>query len=258
VPFREARWIETHLPGQRVLIAGEGQWLFNLFSANPQLGAGHEPTAPNWIQRVAIYTIFTGQNAGAQDAAISILWLQAFGCGAIAVPGRDSKDHYHPVANPDKFDGLLPLVWRESGESIYQVPLQSASLAHVIPRSAIVTKQPLNGLDVAQIRTYVDALEPANIEWQNPDHARITARMNPSEVLTIQITYDSGWEASIRDRKVETNADQLGFIELDPACAGDCQVDLEFTGGLERKVALIVSLLAVLGLGAMLFWRTHF
>ena len=256
-PYREARWIATNLPGQRVMVAGEGQWLFNLFSDNPQFGAGHEPTVPNWIQRVAFFTITTGQNAGTQDGAISILWLKAFGCGAIIVPGRESKDHYHAIANPDKFDGLLPLVWRESGDSIYQIPLQSASLAHVIPRSALVTRQPAHGLDVNQVRTYVEALEPASIAWENPDHARIAARMDSSKILSVQVTYDPGWEAHVGDRKVKTSTDKLGFIVVDPGCAGDCPVDLEFTGGWERKVALVVSLLTVLLLGAMLFWRTH-
>ena len=250
-PFREARWIATHLPGQRILVAGEGQWLFNLFADNPQLGAGHEPTAPNWIQRVAVYTIFTGQNAGALDRPISIMWLKAFACGAIVVPGRDSKDHYHAVVNPDKFDGLLPLVWREGGDSIYQVSLQSTSLAHVIPRSAIVTKQPVNGLDVGQVRTYVNALESADIVWANPDHAKIAARMDHSEVLSVQITYDPGWEAHAADREVKTSADELGFLVIDPACNGDCTVDLAFTGGLERKVALALSLIAAAVLFAM-------
>lgn len=256
-PFREARWISTHLPGQRVLVAGEGEWLFNLFSDNPQMGAGHEPTAPNWIQRVAVYTIFSGHNAGAEDGAISILWLKAFGCGAIVVPGRESKDHYHAIANPDKFDGLLPLVWREGGDSIYQVPLRSTSLAHVLPRSAIVTRQPANGLDVDQVRRYVDALQPASIAWENPDHARIAARMDSSKVLSVQITYDPGWQAHVGKRQVATSYDQLGFIVVDPGCVGDCSVDLEFTGGVERTIAQAVSVLVVLLLGAMLFWRTH-
>lgn len=257
-PFREARWIAANLPGQRVLDAGEGQWLFNLFSDNPQMGAGHEPSAPNWVQRVAVYTIFSGQNAGAEDGPISLLWLKAFACGAIVVPGRDSKDHYHAIVNPDKFDGLLPLVWRESGDSIYQVPLRSTSLAHVIPKSAIVGDRPVHGLDVGELRRYVDALESeaipaASIAWQNPDHASIAARMDSSQVVSVQITYDSGWQARIGGRKVKTSADELGFIVIDPACSGDCSIDLAFSGGLERQATLFISALVVLAIFAMLF-----
>jgi hypothetical protein len=258
-PFRQAQWISTHLPGQRVLVSGEGQWLFNLFSDNPQLSAGHEPSAPNWVQRVAVHTIFSGENAGEQDGPISILWLKAFGCGGIVVPGRDSKDHYHTIANPDKFEGLLPLVWRESGDSIYQIPLSSTSLAHVVPRSVIVKNRPLNGLDVEQLRPYVAALEspaipPAKTVWENPGHASIVARMDSSDVISVQVTYDPGWQARIAGRKVKTTADKLGFVVIDPECVGDCSIDLTFTGGLERGACLTVSSLVVLGLLAMIFW----
>jgi hypothetical protein len=261
LPFREARFVATNLPGQRVLVSSEGQFLFNLFADNPQMSAGHEPSTPNWVQHVAVYTINSGQNAGAQDGPISILWLQAFGCGAIVLPGRGSKDHYHAIANPDKFDGLLPLLWRDSGDSIYRVPQRSPSLAHVIPKSAVVRTRPNHGLDVGELRQYVDALEsdsmpPASLVWSDPDHARISAKMDSSEVLSVQITYDPGWEARVGGRKVKISADKLGFIVIDPECA-DCAIDLHFTGGWERRVALGVSVFALLGLLAMLFSPTR-
>ncbi len=260
LPFREARWISANLPGERVLVSSQSEFLFNLFSDNPQLSAGHNPSAPNPTQLLAIHTIYTGQGAGARDGPISVLWLKAFGCGAIVVPGRDSEDHFHAIVNPDKFDGLLRVLWRESGESIYQVPQKSASLAHVIPRSAVVSTRPRNGLDVAELGRYVDALEsevmpPASIVWENPDHAVITAKMDSSEVLSVQMTYDTGWEARIGNRKVKTSADKLGFILIDAPCE-DCSIDLEFTGGAERNVALAVSLLVLSGLVMILIWPT--
>ena len=53
-------------------------WLYNIFSDNPQLSAGHEPTAPNWMQRLAVYTIYTGTNAGDRDAEYLDLLAQSF------------------------------------------------------------------------------------------------------------------------------------------------------------------------------------
>lgn len=259
LPFQEARWIALHLPGQRVLVATEGQWLFNLFVDNPQMSAGHEPSAPNRMQQIAVYTIFSGANAGSQDAPISILWLKAFGCAAIVVPGVNSKDYFHAIANPGKFDGRLPLVWREQGDSIYRVPLQSTSLAHVIPRSAVVARRPSNGLDVAPLGPYIAALddpaEPeARLAWENPDHGKILTKMAPGDVLSVQITDDPGWRARVGTREVPLRPDQLGFIVIDPQCAGDCSVDLEFHSGAERTVTLAVSLLAWIGLLAMVLW----
>jgi uncharacterized membrane protein YfhO len=81
--------------------------------------------------------------------------------------------------------------------------------------------------------------------------------MDSSKVLSVQITYDPGWQAHVGKRQVATSYDQLGFIVVDPGCVGDCSVDLEFTGGVERTIAQAVSVLVVLLLGAMLFWRTH-
>jgi hypothetical protein len=256
--FEEPRWIAANLPDQRVLVSTDGEWTFNLIAANPQMGGGHEPSAPNFIQRVAVYTIYSGTNAGNQDAAISILWLKAFGCGAIVVPGATSKDSFHAVVNAAKFDGLLPVVWRDAGDSIYRVPLRSTSLAHVIPRAALVTRRPIHGLDVAQVRPYVAALEDpskpvANLAWRDPDHGTIEAAVRPNEVVSVQITYDPGWQAHVQGKSVNLKPDQMGFITIDPRCEGSCSIDLNFDGGLERRIALTISIVVTIALFAMLF-----
>ena len=257
-PFKEARWIAENLPGQRVLVASEAEFLFNLFADNPQMSGGHDTSAPSWIERVAVFTILTGQNADDQDGPISILWLKVFGCGAIVVPGAASKDYYHSIANPGKFEGRLPLLWRDAGDSIYRVPLPSTSLAHVIPKSAVVSRRPIHGLDVDPLLPYVAALEDpaapvANISWNDPDHGRIVAKIGPSDVLSVQMIYDPGWQARVRGKLAVLKADQLGFIEIDPPCSGECSIDLVFDGGPERKIVLVVSLLAVAALLAMMF-----
>jgi hypothetical protein len=257
VPFRQARWIGEHLPGQRIMVAGENQYWFNLFADNPQLSAGHEPSAPNWIQRVAVYTIYSGQNAGLQDGPISVLWLKAFGCGAVTVPGPRSRDHYHPIVNWGKFDGLLPVVWRDQDDFVYQVPLRSASLAHVVPRGAVVTRPPIHGLDIEGVRSYVAALEdpsipPAELTWENAGHGRIAAAPARGQVISVQITYDPGWQASVDGRPVAVRPDGLGLMVIEPGREGKCTVDLRFGGGTERTICLVISLAAgilVIGLG---------
>ena len=246
IPYREARFISGHFPGERAMVSSESSLWFNLFADNPQLSGGHEPTAPNWMQGVAVYVIYTGQNAGAQDAAISIFWLKAFGCAAITVPGPDSRDHYKPFVNPAKFEGVLPLAWREDGESIYQVPLRSGSLAHVIPRSAVVARQPIHGLDIDPARAYVDALDDprlpeASLEWENPDRGRIRAEVAAGQVIAVQMNYDGGWSATRGGREVPIRKDGLGMMVIDPGDAGSVQIDLEFSGGAERAACSIVS-----------------
>jgi hypothetical protein len=248
VAYRQSKWIGSHLPGQRVFLSGQNEFWFNLFADNPQLSAGLQSSAPNWAQRVAVYTIDSGQNAGAQDGPISVLWLKAFGCGAVTVPGPASRDAYHPIANPRKFDGLLPLVWNEGDDSVYQVPLSSTSLAHVIPPSSVVTRRPENGLDVEPLRAYVTALEDptlprASLTWENPDHGRISATVAPSQVISVQVNYDAGWRAATAGRSLRIRPDQIGMMIIDPDGAGPRSIDLEFTEGAERAVCLGISLL---------------
>lgn len=257
VAYRQSRWIAGHFPGARVMVAGENQWWFNLFADNPQLGAGPEPSAPNWMQRVAVYTIYSGQNAGDQDGPISVFWLKAFGCAAVTVPGPASRDHYHPIRNPAKFDALLPLVWREGGDSIYQVPLRSSSLAHVIPASAVVIRQPIHGLDIGPARAYVDALEdpaipPAALTWENPQRARISADLASSQVISVQVTHDPGWRATLAGRPVPVRADQLGMIIIEPHRTGHCDLVMEFTPGPERTVCFWVGVVTGLVVLALL------
>ena len=243
------------------MVSGEGSFWFNLVADNPQLSAGHEPSAPNWMQRVAVYTIYSGQNARSQDGPVSIFWLKAFGCGAITVPGTQSKDLYHPIRNPRKFDGLLPLIWREGDDSIFQVPLRSPSLAHVIPAAAVVTRRPVHGLDTEPARRYVAALDDpqmpaAAISWQNPERGRISASLAAGQVISVQITYDPGWQATTRGQRLRIYPDRLGLIVIDPQLTGKCAIDLEFKGGPERTICAAVSSLAAILLLAMLLWRT--
>jgi len=257
--YREARWIATNLPGQRVMIAGENEFWFNLFAGNPQLGAGHDGMEPNWVRRFAVYTIYTGENLGSQDGPISILWLKAFGCGAITVPGPDSRDYFHPFRKPRKFDGLLPLVWREGDDSIYQLPLGTSSLAHVIPTSVIVPRPPVHGGDVGPLRPYVAALEdpsspPAKLSWHNPERGQITAHIGAGQAISLQISYDPGWRASIRGVRIPLHKDALGMMTIDPKCDGECTIDLEYTGGTERTACAVVGCSMGLVLVAMLVW----
>jgi hypothetical protein len=245
--YREARWIAANLPDERIMVSGDHEFWFNLFADNPQLSAAHEGAA-NWVERVAVFTIYSGMNAGDRDGPISVLWLKAFGCGAITVPGPTSKESTHAILNPAKFDGLLPLVWRENGDSVYRVPLRSTSLAHVVPSAAVVAARPMHGLDVGPLSRYVAALDdpaipPAPLTWRNPESGQIAAQLAPGQVVTVQVTYDVGWRARVGGKDVPIREDGLGMMVLRPDCRGACSIDLEYTGGTERQVCGVIGLL---------------
>jgi hypothetical protein len=255
IQYKTASWIDANLKGLRTMVSGDvGTW-FNVFSDNPQLGAGHDPFSPNWMAEVAVYTIYSGQNAGDRDAEYSILWLKAYGCHAITVPGPQSREDYRPFRNPRKFDGMLPLLWHDEDDSIYAVPQRSQSLAHVIPADSAVVRPPIHGLDVPEVARFVAAMENpalplADFSWQSDTRARIDTEAHPGQVVAVQVSYDPGWVATANGRPAAVTRDGIGLITLHPSCDGRCQILLSFDGGAQRKICLGLSALVMFGVVA--------
>jgi hypothetical protein len=237
--YKIAQWSDQNMHGARMLAAGSaGTWL-NLFSDTPQVSSGHDPFSHNWALEGALYAIYAGDGAGENDAANSIVWLKAFGCHAVTVPGPGTREAYRPFRNPAKFEGVLPLLWREDADSIYALPGRSNSLAHVIPDAAMVRHTPRDGLDLDEVRRYVAALDDpalplADLSWESPMQARIHGVTMPGERISLQITYDSGWIANANGKPVAIERDGLGLMTL--PCHGECDIDLRYDGGLLRKL----------------------
>jgi hypothetical protein len=191
-------------------------------------------------------------NAGARDGEIATLWLKALGAHAVSVPGPHSEEVYKPFVNPRKFDGLLPVLWREGDDTIYGVPTRSDSLAHVMAAGDLVRDPPVNGLDVAQLEKYVAALEApvypeAKWRWTSRHSAAIDATVAPGQVIATQVTYTPGWNATA----AEVTQDGLGLLVLKPTCQGACQIALTYDGGAEWRITCLLSvgaMLLVLGL----------
>lgn len=261
--YRVAHWLGANLGGRRVFVTSQaGTWM-NAFVDTPQMHSGHDPFNPNFaVEEAATYAIFSGQNAGERDAETSILWLKAYGCHAIYVPGLHSRVDGKPFNHPYKFDGILPLLWHEEDDNIYAVPQRTDSLAHVVPLSAIVKRQPIHGLDTAEVTSYVAALDDptlpaAPMTWQDPDHGRIQATLHRDQVLSVQTTYDKGWIATANGAPAKITRDAIGLSVIHAACDGACTVDLVFDGGLERKICRDLSWLVTFGglLGAFVAFK---
>ncbi|MGD0500914.1 MAG: glycosyltransferase family 39 protein [Bryobacteraceae bacterium] len=261
--YRVTRWLDGHLHGERVMVGGSYSFYADDFSDLPQLHGGQDPMLPNFMLRIATFTIYSGMNAGARDGEIAALWLRALGARAVSVPGPHSEETYKPFANPNKFEGLLPALWREGDDTIYGVPARSGSLAHVMAPGDLVRDPPVNGLDTAELERYDAALEsPAYPEaawrWTSRHSAVIDAPIAPGQVVSVQVTYTPGWRAWAGGAEQEISKDGLGFLTVKPACQGPCQIALSFDGGREWRVTCLLSLaamLAVLGLAGAAFWR---
>jgi hypothetical protein len=248
--YRVAKWMDEHYHGQRAFIGDSASFLYNVFTDNPQIRGGHVQFEPNWFINIVAFTIYTDANAGDRGAEYSLVWLKAFGARAISVSGPDSEQYYKAFAHPHKFDGVLPLVWRERGDSIYEVPSRSPSLAHVIPASAVVSRKPAHGLDIAPAAAYVAALDdPAypvtTWTWNGWNEAAIRADVKAGQVVAVQETYDPGWQAWVNGQRVPIRKDALDMMVIEPETSGACEIMLRYTGGAGRATDRVLCVLAL-------------
>jgi hypothetical protein len=255
IQFRVAKWVDANLPGQRVMMAGALGTFLDSFITADEFSAEQFTTGPNFEQKIAVYTIYTGTNAGDRDADYSILWLKAFGVHAIGVPGPQSPEYWKPIAHPRKFDGVLPVLWREDDTTIYRVP-GSPWPVHVLRPDQLVRHPPVHGLDVDEVRAFVSAQDSAKgaaLTWDDANHARIATTADAGEIVSTQITYDPGWHASVNGVRRPVRPDGIGLLVIEPACTGACDIRLEFDGGWEWKICLAASGITLLLLAARLF-----
>jgi len=266
IQYKIATWIDANLKGQRVMVSDDAGYWFNVFSDNPQLSAAPDPFSPNWLVEIGTYTIYSGQNAGERDAEYAILWLRAFGCQAVTVPGPNSRESNHPFHNPAKFAGVLPLLWHQEDDSIYAVPQRSRSLAHVIPAEAVVKRPPLQGLDVEEVAKFVAALEDpalplADFSWRSNSQARIVTNLHRGQVVAVQVNHDPGWVATANGRPASVTRDGIGLVTLHPECDGPCEILLTFERGAQRRICLGLSVLVMFVVavgGVHTIFRKHF
>jgi hypothetical protein len=257
IEYRAARWSAAALPGQRIMMTGTMATWLNAFADSPQLSAQSYSTAPNQAQQLAQYAIFSGLGMGDRDAEFSILWLKAFGVQAVDVPGPQSPEYWRPFTHPRKFDGVLPVLWREDDTTIYRVPQASPSLAHVVVAGQLVRHRPVNGMDDGEIRNYVAALDnptaPASFAWLGKNRAAVHARLDAGQEISVQINYDPGWRATVNGSPRKIEPDGLGLMAVQAECVGECEIALDFDGGWEAKTCRAASIGALV-LGALLGW----
>ena len=231
-------WLRQNLPPDaRLMVGGELGFAINLFLPNPQLGSGHEPTSPNAMQPIGVYTIYTGQNAGARDAEISILWLKALGAKAIVVPTKKPCEAcLQPFQNPAKFEGQLVKLFENDGWRIYSTGLPGHSAFRIVDQSALIRTRPLNGLDIAQIERFVSSLESRpqslSIHQTSPSHLTVSGSFSPGEVLSFATTYSPGWRASLKSTGVPlpVHRDALDFMYLVPPPGVPCEIEWTYQG----------------------------
>ncbi|MBZ5632761.1 MAG: hypothetical protein LAO55_06470 [Acidobacteriia bacterium] len=242
VEYEQAVYINAHYPGQRVFVDGSTRYWFNAFADNPQLGGGVDQGRSN----PAIAAITFGIPYMLGNGPDTVALLKACGVRAIAVGGEHTRDAYRDYRDPAKFAGIVPEVWRDGDDVIYEIP-GSGSLAHIVSKGALVTTDPLDYPALTRYAAALDADANTRIVWSGPNRATIKGSLARPQVLSLQISYDPGWRATANGAAIPTQKDALGFLVLKPDCHGSCTIDLIYDGGLQRRV---MDFLCVLGFTA--------
>lgn len=240
IEWKEAQWFNHNWNGERVFVPGSVSFWLNAFSDTPQLW-GFIQAATDYTVRVAAYGLLTGDSAGSHDAEYSVLWMKAMGVHAVAVSGPSSTENYHDFRDPKKFDGVLETLWREGDDAIYQVG-RHAPLARIVPVTDLVNRTPANAIDIEPLRPYVAALDDpdlpaARCDWINAHDAKITANLQPDQVISMQVAWHTGWHATANGRAIPVLHDAIGLMYVEPAIAGPATVEMIYDGGTEMRVA---------------------
>jgi len=258
--FKIARWMDANAGTDRIYAPGAVSLWFNYLARQPQLIGCCDQNLLMKIVVVAHYVLGSDDGAGDRAAEISIAWLQVMGVHYAAVNGPLSNEPYKDFRHPEKFNGILKEVWRDRDDVIYEVPLGSPSLAHVVRPDELIASVPENGLRIEPMEKYraaiLDTARPqADLTWTSTRDAVIRGNLPDGHLFSVQIPYHSGWRAGIKD---VVSHDALGFMTVEPQhCDGACEVHLHYDGGGERILLRVITLVAWLTLAVWFVWAAR-
>jgi hypothetical protein len=250
--YRISHWLGRNMPGRRVFAPGSVSFWMDAFSDTPMLVGGFD----NGITNQTLWDV-NFQMLFGEKLPVALAWLKAYGCDAIVGDDFTSAEFFHPYSHPDRLHSL-PELWRDGPEVVYAVP-RRGSLAHAIYGADVVQQTPAP-YETKAIDRYVAALDDPSLpqpsfQWRDPSHASISGNFTPDHLLSVQVTWDKGWNATVNGQRCRMWGDKLGQIVLEPHCDGPCTVELAYDGGFELRFARWASVLALLFGGAWIVWQ---
>jgi hypothetical protein len=123
----------------------------------------------------------------------------------------------------------------------------------VVPAASLVTTGPLDWPAINRFAAAIDQSPSTAVKWDGTDRASIAARLGRGDVLSVQISWDPGWRASVNGADIPIDRDKLGLMTLRPSCENGCTIDLLYTGGTEARIADVVFTTSLLLCGFIVF-----
>ena len=250
--YRAADWAQKTYPDIRFFMPGSmAQWA-NTYTNIQQFTGGSFSMATNQVQQRADTAIGFGAVNVEEDRHLTLTWLKAYGVGVVGISGKDSAEYWRPFTHPEKFDGVLPALWKESGVTMYRVPLREFGLAHIVPKGALVRHAPKAPDDIAEVERFASALDDPSLpgtgfKWEGRNRIRILTTAAPGQALTVQVSYHPGWHAHSAGQSRAIAKDGLGLMWLEPGCIGPCEIVLDYDGGWELRLCRWLSYAAWAG-----------
>jgi hypothetical protein len=253
IEYRASTWAGQSLPDVRILMPGSIEMWGNAFAPIQQFGGASWSMAYNPVQQRGFDAAFFASETPEKDAAASLAWLKAYGVGAVCVSGPKSPEYWKPYRHPLKFEGSLPILWREDDTTIYSIPQRTKGLAHVVTEAAVLQASPRGPDDTGGIERYVAALDDASLpdatfRWEGNNRIRIHTMARPDQAISVQVSWHPGWHASAGGRKIKLLKDGLGLMWMRPGCDGPCDIQLDYDGGWELRLCRWAGYLALAGL----------
>jgi hypothetical protein len=249
---RITKWVHDNLPGERVLASGTVRFWYDAWFDNPETDGGSDQGMINQTLPGASYQI---RQDGRGD--ISVMWLQALGTSAVIVPDKTSFEYYHDYTKPEKFKGLMPVLFDDGhGTVIYRVPRIYPSLGRVVDRAKHgAIGETRSGDDAETLQRYVALIEAPQPEtpvtWSGFEAMQVKAQTGEGQRVLVQETYDPAWHAYENGRPVAIRRDPVvGFMVMDVP-AGTHVIDMKFEAPVENRIGqglLVMSLFMVGGL----------
>ena len=250
IEYRLTEWLTREMPGARVFTTGSVSFWQSAWSDLAQAGGGSDQGMQNLMPAISRYQIMFGDKADRD-----ILWLQALGADALVVNGPKSQEIFHAVTKPEKYDGRLPVIYQQDGDTVYRVP-RHPGLARVVDEQVMARLPaiPVSNDDSAQLKAYVDAMETAQTlaptKRSSPGKIDIAAVTGPGQSVAVQESFDPGWNAWIDGKPAPVMEDVMHFMRVRTS-PGDHKIRFVYSSTIEVRAGRWVSVATLLLLGAI-------
>ncbi len=245
---RITRFMANHDGNARVYFQGSHRFFAGVEYDQVQFGGGFA----NGVRLSSFFLADYGITFLKGDGPLTIAWLKALGIDYVSVGDEKSEEPFKPWQDPQQFDGRLTEVWREGGDAIFKLNRANESLAHAIPRGALIEKTPVSYLERDELMRYVGAIEGPQsnggvLTWLSPSNARIDASPGAGDAISVQIAHDPRWKAKVDGKEWPIRADGLGQMWIDPQRPGPVAIDLEFRNSKALFLLCAVAWMLLLG-----------